>query len=82
MMTFDQSELEEAAESISNLLSTHWARIQETISSSDEKTNVSLSLSLDHSGKVRIVKAKISYSLRTRDETEAQVCDPDQIQLI
>lgn len=81
-MTLDEAELEDACNLITNLMHSNWKGIQGAISRTDDgRISISINLSMDHSGRVRVLKGKIGYSVKTTDELETQVSDPDQLSM-
>lgn len=80
--THDEVELNECALLVTQLLAVTWTGIQGAISRTDDgQLGVSIAIKLDHSGNERVVKAKISYAVRTSDEDERYVRDPQQKEL-
>ncbi len=76
---YDEKELERAKSLISDLLDTHWRGVMTAVGSSDDSTgSVSIGLKLDHSGTSRLVKSRLSYSVKTSDESEYIVRNPQQ----
>lgn len=81
-MTFAEAELDRTKGLIINLLDTHWNGILAAVKDSDDQIgSVSISVKLDHSGQGRLVKAKLSYAVKTTDEAEYIVRDPAQKEL-
>lgn len=65
-----------------DLLATHWRKIQAIRESSqDSAVTVSLGFDIDTAGARPVVKSKIAYAQKFKDETEAIVEDPDQAKL-
>ena len=81
-MTFAEAELDRTKELIIELLDTHWRGILQAVKDSDDSVgSVSIGVKLDHSGQGRLVKAKLSYAVKTTDEAEYIVRDPAQKEL-
>ena len=79
MSAYDDIELQRAKGLVCDLLETHWKGIMQTVAASDDGQGaVSLGLKLDHDGSNRLVKAKLSYSVKTSDEAEYIVRNPAQ----
>lgn len=78
-LSYSEVEFQRVSSLVNSLLETHWAGILQAVADSEDSTgSVSLSVKLDHSGPARIVKTKLSYSVKTSDEAEAYVSDPAQ----
>ncbi|MEI6279283.1 MAG: hypothetical protein WCQ16_07875 [Verrucomicrobiae bacterium] len=81
-LTYDGKELEETKSLVITLLETHWRGILRAVADSeDKKGGVSIGVKLDHDGTNRLVKAKLSYAVKTSDESEMIVRDPAQGEL-
>lgn len=79
---YNDAELETTQQIVANLLEGNWHGIMRSIAESeDSKGSVSFSLKLNHAVSPRQVKAKLSYALKTSDEAEEYVKDPQQEEL-
>jgi hypothetical protein len=81
MRSHDEVELEEAQELLASTLAVQWGDIQKAIKENDDVLNISLSLRLDHVGRDRILKCKVSHSTRVSTEDERLCRDPMQPEL-
>lgn len=82
MSDFNEVELEEAKALVADILETHWHGILKAVTDSeDQNGSVSIALKLDHSGPSRNIKVRLSYAVKTTDETEKNVRNPDQQEL-
>jgi len=80
--TFSEKELAEVQAMLSDILEANWTGIQKMIGETEGQSgNVSLGISLDHSGQSRAVKIKIGYAVKHTDETEFMVRDPQQTEM-
>lgn len=67
---------------VGELLVQNWSQIKSCRDRSDDASvTISFGVEVNASGKVPIVKAKISYSQKFADSAEAMVDDPDQAKL-
>lgn len=81
-MDYNQVEFDRVSSLVISLLASHWNGILQAVGDSEDSTgSVSISVKLDHSGPARMVKTKLSYSVKTSDEAEAYVHDPAQKEL-
>jgi len=80
---YNQLELEKCAELVKGLLESNWRGIQKSIHDNAEaRTSVSINLSLNHAASdSRYAKAKIAFAVKTSDEAEICVQNPDQLEM-
>jgi len=80
---YNQLELEKCAELVRGLLESNWKGIQKSIQDNPEaRTSVSINLSLNHAASdSRYAKAKITFAVKTSDEAEICVQNPDQLEM-
>jgi hypothetical protein len=82
MEDYNDIELEEAKALVGDILETHWTGILKAVTENEDQIgSVSIALKLDHSGPTRNVKVKLSYAVKTTDETEKNVRNPAQQEL-
>ena len=82
MDNYNDIELEEAKALVGDILETHWLGILRAVSDSDDQNgSVSIAVKLDHSGPTRNLKVRLSYAVKTTDESEKNVRNPDQQEL-
>lgn len=82
MSEYNDIELEEAKALVGDILETHWVGILRAVSDSeDQNGSVSIAVKLDHSGPSRNIKVRLSYAVKTTDESEKNVRNPDQQEL-
>jgi hypothetical protein len=80
---YNEIELERCAEMVKGLLESNWRGIQKSIHDNPEcRTSVSINLSLNHStSDSRYAKAKIAFAVKTSDEAEICVPNPNQMEM-
>lgn len=82
MSEYNDIELEEAKALVGDILETHWVGILRAVTDSeDQNGSVSIAVKLDHSGPTRNIKVRLSYAVKTTDESEKNVRNPDQQEL-
>jgi len=81
---FSEVELEKSINLIGGLLESNWHGIQKAIHDNpDSKCSVSISLKLNHlSSDIRNVKANVNYSVKSSDEAECIVNNPNQLEIL
>lgn len=66
-------------DTITGLISANWSQIDDISKQSDESTvSISIGVEIDSSGKVPLVKTRIGYAQKYKDEAESWVHDPNQ----
>jgi len=81
-LSYNDKELDETKKLVCELLDTHWLGILRAVADSDDHMgSVSVGIKLDHDGSNRLVKARLSYAVKTSDEAEMIVRDPAQKEL-
>lgn len=82
MSEYNDIELEEAKALVGDILETHWIGILRAVTDSEDQSgSVSIAVKLDHSGPTRNIKVRLSYAVKTTDESEKNVRNPDQQEL-
>ena len=82
MSEYNDIELEEAKALVGDILETHWLGILRAVTDSEDQSgSVSIAVKLDHSGPTRNLKVRLSYAVKTTDESEKNVRNPDQQEL-
>jgi hypothetical protein len=67
------------AELFGNLLAQNWSQIKACRDRSDDAAvSISFGFDVDNSGKLPLVRAKIGYAQKFKDQLESFVEDPDQ----